>query len=676
MRQAMARVSSLLLAAALTLSSCGDVSPTSSGRFLPDVSRSSNDLSGRDLSSGGRWAGQERQPVQRGNDQFVNEDAFIERPSRAEVVIVDDSNVELTLVDASVGAAAEAILAGVLDKSYVIADGVQGSITIQSTGPIPKSVLLELFEAALNTNGAKLELEDDVFRITPGSTGSRTFRTVGHQGVDGATIIVAPLRFVSAQQMAELLVPLTEEGLRVVTDADRNLIMFSGDRPQLEAAMDALNLFDVDVMQGKSIALVHLNAADPQAVVEELEAIFGAREGGLLDGVIEFHANDRLSAVLVITSRSNYLGDAQRWIRELDRTAGRSQQYTRVYPLQNRQAVELAPILNQLLGGGSPSGAASQDEGAGLPASESVRVAADPERNALVVRGLQADHGEVERLLHDLDSRAAQVALEATIAEVTLNDEVSLGVRWFFQDQGNQTTFTDATSGAISQNFPGFSSLFTFGESAAVLNALAGVTEVRIISSPTLMVLDNKEAELQIGDQVPVATQTSVASDQSDAPVVTSIDYRDTGVILRVSPQIGAGNTLTLEVSQEVSSVSTTNTSGIDSPTIRQRHITTSVVVRDGATLALGGLVQESDNRTDSRVPGLGDVPFLGSAFRNRQSDKDRTELLILIRPRIVRTNEDADAFTSNWRSRLSGADSALQTGLGEPRHTLSEILR
>jgi len=253
---------------------------------------------------------------------------------------------------------------------------------------------------------------------------------------------------------------------------------------------------------------------------------------------------------------------------------------------------------------------------------------------------------------------------------------VSLGIRFFLEDNDWQTTFSDATSGAISPNFPGFSSLFTFGDSNAVINALAGATDVKIISSPTLMVLDNREAELQIGDQVPIATQTAISTEDASAPVVTSIDYRDTGVILKVSPQIGAGNNLTLEISQEVSSVANTSTSGIDSPTIRQRQITTSVVLQDGATLALGGLVQESDNRTDSRVPGLGDVPFLGSAFRNRDSSKDRTELLILIRPRIIRTDSQADAFSSEWRTRLSGANDTLQSGLGEPTHSLSEVLR
>ncbi|SMX38164.1 type II secretion system secretin GspD [Octadecabacter ascidiaceicola] len=580
-------------------------------------------------------------------------------------------------MDASISAAAEAIIAEVLDKRFVIQDGLEGRITIQSTGPIPKSALVDLFQAALNANGARLEVDGDIFSIVAGTNGRRTFQTVGSDGVTDATIIVAPLEHISAGQMVEILSPLTDDGLNAVADSDRNLILLSGSAGQLESAMDALNLFDVDVMRGKSIAIVRLEAADPSAVVEELEAIFGARNGGLLDGVIEFHPNDRLNSVLVISSRSQYMDEAKRWIHELDRTAGQSQQYTRVYPLQNRQAAELAPVLNQILGGGGTITATSSDgDNPAASMSEQPRVAADPERNALIVRALQPEHAEIGRLLHDLDNRAAQVALEATIAEVTLNDEVSLGVRFFLDERNSNTTFSDAASGGVSPNFPGFSSLFTFGDSSVVLNALAGATDVKIISSPTLMVLDNKEAELQIGDQVPVATQTAVSTKDAGAPVVTTIDYRDTGVILRVRPQIGAGNTLTLEISQEVSSVANTNTSGIDSPTIRQRQITTSVVLRDGATLALGGLVQERDNLTDSRVPGLGDIPFLGSAFRNRDSSKDRTELLILIRPRIIRTDEQADQFTSDWRVRLSGADSTLQSGLGEPTHSLSEILR
>ncbi|WP_207209221.1 type II secretion system secretin GspD [Loktanella sp. IMCC34160] len=659
------------MACIAVLVSCTEGATTSSGRYRPDVTRSGEPGTGGG-PGGQRWWGQDRSPVSRGNDTFINEDALrADAPGRADIRIVDDSLVEITLINASIQAAAEAILSETLGRSYVVAEDVSGRVTIQSTGPIPKSALLQLFEASLDANGARIEVDGDVLSIRSGSSGNRTFRTVGQAGIDGSTIVVAPLHYISASQMVNLLGPLVEEGLRVVPDQNRNLLLLSGGAAQLNAAVDALNLFDVDVMRGKSIALVTLEAADPEDVVEELKAIFEAREGGLLEGVIEFIPNNRLNSVLIITSRSAYLDDAQRWIRDLDRSAGRSQRYTRIYPLQNRRAAEIAPILDQLMVDVRNS---EGDEGASSSAGS--RIAADPERNALVVRGVMNEHAEVERLLVDLDSRAQQVALEATIAEVTLNDEVNLGVRWFFEQNATQTSFSDAKNGGISQNFPGFSSLFSSGDTTAVLNALAGVTDVRVISSPTLVVLDNKEAVLQIGDQVPVATQTSVASDDANAPVVTSIDYRDTGVILKVSPQIGAGGTLTLDIEQEVSSVQTTSTSGIDSPSFRQRQITTSVLLSDGATLVLGGLVQESDNRTETRVPGLGEVPFLGAAFRNRGSERDRTELLILIRPRIIRDAQDAAEYTAELRGQMAGANGALSTGLGDPRHTLDDLFR
>ncbi|MDX8355267.1 type II secretion system secretin GspD [Cognatiyoonia sp. IB215182] len=661
-----------VLSAVIVLASCGETSQTSSGAFGPDRPGASNDSNQQRSGFASRLFGQDRSAISRGDDQFINTDALAAAgPGRADIEIVDDSSVEVTLVNASIEAAANAVLDEVLGQPFTIADGVDGRITIQTTGPIPKSSLLALFEASLSANGARIEIENGIAVIRPGAIGNRTFRTPSDTGIDGSTIVVAPLKFISATQMAKLLEPLTQEGLQVVVDQDRSLLLLSGRAGAMNAAIDALNLFDVDVMRGKSIALVSLQAADPNDVVEELRAIFESREGGLLEGVIDFVPNSRLSSVLVISARSRYIDDAQRWIRELDRTAGRSQRFTKVYRLNNRRASEIAPILDGLLSDGATSTAEGE-----ISASSGSRIAADPDRNALIVRAVQADHDEVARLLIELDSRARQVALEATIAEVTLNDEVSLGVRWFIENNANSATFSDATNGSISSNFPGFSSVFSASNSEAVLNALAGVTDVRVISSPTLVVLDNREAVLQIGDEVPVAVQTATPTDDADTVITTTIDYRDTGVILTVNPQIGASGNLTLDVSQEVSSVALTNSSGIDSPTIRQRRITTSVLLNDGATLVLGGLVQESDNRTDTKVPGLGDVPFVGSAFRTRSSEKDRTELLILIRPRIIHDPADARAYTTEWRSHLSNANAITDTGLGAPTHSIEEILR
>ena len=197
---------------------------------------------------------------------------------------------------------------------------------------------------------------------------------------------------------------------------------------------------------------------------------------------------------------------------------------------------------------------------------------------------------------------------------------------------------------------------------------------MKIISAPTLMVIDNKEGVLQIGDQVPIVTSQS--QDQTaNAPILSQVEYRDTGIILRVRPRIGNGGRVTLEISQEVSDVAETDTSGIDSPTIRQRKVQTSVALTDGQTLALGGLVQESDNLTRSEVPGLGRVPVVGNLFRSKDSRRGRTELLILIRPRVILNEGDANSATAYWRTKLSGANSTLERGLGTPRHTITDVV-
>lgn len=609
----------------------------------------------------------------RGNDQFVTPSrAANTRTAKAIVVPRDGKMVEVSLVNASIAAAAKAVLGDALKQRYTVSSKLKGTITIQSTGPIPKDALLELFEAALSANGARLETDGNVSKIVSGTSGNKVFRLASEGVGDGANIIVAQLEYISATQMVNLLQPLIAEGLTAVADKRRNLIMMTGTSSQLEAALDALNLFDVDVLSGKSIALVELNAADPETIVDELNVIFENDDGGNLEGVIEFIPNKRLGSVLIITSRSRYLPKAQKWIRELDRTASGASRYIETYELQNRSAVDVGPILNRLLAEGSSGAGENKPEAS----AEGSRVAADQARNALLVRATRSEHREIRNLLNDIDSSPQQVMLEATIAEISLNDELDLGVRWFFQNGNFDFIFSDTSSGSVGRSYPGFSAVFRAGGDVAAINALAGVTDVKIISSPTLMVLDNEEAILQIGDQVPVATQSSTDASTSSAPTITTIEYRDTGVILKVRPNISRNGRVVLDVTQEVSSVAKTQTSGIDSPTIRQRKIATNVLLNNGTTLALGGLVQESNTKTVTKVPGLGDAPIVGGLFRKTANSKRRSELLILIRPRVISTENDARTITEHWRSKLSGANTILKTGLGSPKHTISDVLQ
>lgn len=639
----------------------------SSGAFGPDGARSSGGSSGG--SSFGLAEGGDRVAMQRGSDVFFDTEAMADSAARAEITATGGGNVQISLVNASVAAAAQAVLADTLGLRYAIADGVQGRITIQTTSPVPREVLLDLFEAGLNANGARMQKSGDTVQIVAGVSGSSSFRLAGQGGRGGSSIIVAPLQYVSASEMLNLLKPQIDQGLNVVPDSRRNILLLSGPAEVTESALDALNIFDVDVLSGKSVALVRLTSGEPEAVVEQAQALFETQEGGALRGVVEFVPNERLGSVLVISSRAAYLDRAVGWIRELDKPGPGAGMYLATYNLQNRSATEVAPILAGLLGAGD----VAEGEEALAGGGDGTRVAADDARNALVVRAPRAQHAEIEGLLRELDSPARQVLLEATIAEVTLNDRLDIGTRWFFEN-GNFDFRSSDQAGAIAGNDTGFTAVFGSNSANVALSALAAVTDVKVISAPTLMVIDNKEGVLQIGDQVPIVTSQS--QDQTaDAPILTQVEYRDTGIILRVRPRIGNGGRVTLDISQEVSDVAETDTSGIDSPTIRQRKVQTSVALTDGQTLALGGLVQESDNVSRSEVPGLGRVPVVGNLFRSKDSRRGRTELLILIRPRVILNDGDANSATAYWRTKLSGANSTLETGLGRPRHTISDVI-
>jgi len=317
-------------------------------------------------------------------------------------------------------------------------------------------------------------------------------------------------------------------------------------------------------------------------------------------------------------------------------------------------------------GPGGPSGTPLFHEGP--------RIIADGRNDALLVYATPQEYRMIERTIKRLDIAPLQVLIEATIAEVSLNDALQFGLRWFFQNQGatgrrtNTVTFSDLGNGGVNQQFPGFSYLFTGRSAQVALNTLSDLTKVNVVSSPQLMVLDNGTARLQVGDQVPVPTQQSVSTLDPNAPIVNSIDFRDTGVILEVTPHVNASGLVVLDVRQEVSDVVPTTTSGIDAPTIQRRVIESTVAVQNGETIALGGLIRDSRNRTRSGIPLLSRLPLFGPLFGTTQDTKERTELLVLLTPRVVRDAGEARAVTRELRERLYGLESLRKQFALAPR--------
>lgn len=286
-----------------------------------------------------------------------------------------------------------------------------------------------------------------------------------------------------------------------------------------------------------------------------------------------------------------------------------------------------------------------------------VKIVADDPNNSLVIEASPHDYRRIRQIIENLDTVPNQVLIEVTIAEVTLNDQLQFGLRWYLSGKQNSYAFSDAatTTGGAALNsvFPGFSYALAASNAQVTLNALSAITKVNVVSSPSLMVVDNKRARLEVGDQVPTLTQTAVGVVSAGAPVVESIAYVPTGVILNITPRINESGRISLDIEQEVSSAINTDSSNIDTPTIRQRRVHTTVLVNDGEALAVGGLIQDTKNVTKLQVPVLGDIPVVGTLFKNRIDTIGKTELVIMITPRVVRDSNEAAAITEEYRHKI-----------------------
>lgn len=304
-----------------------------------------------------------------------------------------------------------------------------------------------------------------------------------------------------------------------------------------------------------------------------------------------------------------------------------------------------------------------------------LKIVADETKNSLLIMAKDRDYERVLRVIQDLDVVPSQVLIEAVIAEVTLNDQLQYGVQWQLSKKGSPTaTFTNALTGGAASIFPGFNYAVNAASIAATLSALNQLTHVNVISTPSLMVLDNKTARLQIGDQVPITTQTATSTVTAQTAIVNSITMQDTGVILSVTPRINESGKVQLEIEQEVSAVVKTTSSGIDSPTIQQRRVKTTVVVNDGEVLALGGMIQEQTNKSSNQIPLLGDIPGLGAAFSNRNNQTQKTELIILITPKVVRDSSESRLVTEEYRRKMHVYMPHTTTRVHSPVNTLRRM--
>jgi general secretion pathway protein D len=311
-------------------------------------------------------------------------------------------------------------------------------------------------------------------------------------------------------------------------------------------------------------------------------------------------------------------------------------------------------------------------EGISIAQGGKIEIMADDVRNALVILAAARDYRMVESAIRKLDTVPLQVMIEASVVEVTLIDDLSYGVEWFFRGTVSKDGETSRTRGQLDLGAAGIGALapgfaYTVIDSADrvrfALNALATKSNVEVLSSPSLLVLDNQTASINVGDEIPIPTRQSTSNLDPSAPTVNEIAFRQTGLTLTVTPRVNNSGLVTLDIHQEVANAAVTTTSSIDAPTIQNRRVESVVAVNSGDTIVLGGMIQDHKGKGESGVPFLHKIPVIGKAFGTTSKQASRTELLVLITPRVVRNADEQRNVADEFRRKLKLIEPAVAAG-------------
>jgi len=625
----------------------------------------------------------------------------------APVTRLHSGDVSLNYPGADVQVVAKAVLGDLLGLEFTISPEVHTPVTVVTQRPIARSDVFRLFEASLANADLAVTPRNGVYAILPLEQ-ARGQAPVAGGDTPGFATEVIQLKFVSAEELRRLIDPILPN---VITEADagRNTLAVSGTSGQRSSIRDLVRQFDVDWLRNTSFALFVPQRTDSRLIVPELDKLINAN-GSPTRGLVRLVAMDRLNGILAISTQRQYLDDVRRWVEVLDREGESSERRIFVYRVQNGRSADIARVLsNTFSGRGGGSGASETgrngrpngqtngphddlglssgagpgqtngptappdtsnptpnpaNAGGGGPVNVDIqtddlhaKVSSDEANNAIVVYATPRDYAVIEDALRKLDAPAGQVMIEAAIVEVTLTDQLQYGVQW---QLGNGTSTaalaTNPTTGlsiAPTSLAQGFNYFYSHSSIAATLNALETLTKINVVSAPKLMVLNNQTASLQVGEQVPILSETSTSTIGTNAPVVNSIDYRDTGIILKITPRVNSGGIVLLDLSQEVSAVEPTTNPQINSPTFSTRKVATSVSVQDGEVIALGGLISNSVTDTKAGLPFLSHIKVLGALFGNTNNMSNKTELIVLLRPHVVRSVDDGRALTDELRDKL-----------------------
>ena len=580
--------------------------------------------------------------------------------------------IQLTLENIPLNKFIHLIFGKVLHLNYTVntrVDKRTDSVTMQMDYPVSKTEFLNITKSILNNYGVYIENKEGMYFVS-GRRRSAKEKTlfkyifVGRtipENIDGDEKVmqIIPFYYVNPLYYTNILRKLSlSNRAQIERMPNRNGMLIVTDRASnIRKALKIIDVIDNPSFVKKDVKLINLDYINSNDFKKELEKVLPAQGIPIAKRVgntgILLANMPELNSILIISPKKSWYKTINFWKEKLDNpsTMGDKARLFVYYP-KNRRAEELAGIVSKF---GSEI---INIKGKAVQKAGQFKIAVDKGRNALVIFATPMAYKDIRELLIRLDILAKQVLIEVTIAEVTLTKDLQYGVEWYLRHNGklNGTLDTLGNLGIGSGGIT-YSVARNTGKFQALMNALAKRNLINVLSTPRIVVLDNKSANIQVGTDVPVVTSASSAaglSNNGTTSILRTIEYRNTGVILHVKPTINSNGILTMDISQEVSNAQKNSiSSSISSPLILKRSINTSVIVKSGETILLGGLISTETSKTVTKVPLLGDIPILGNLFKTVSKNKTKTELLIEVTPYIISTVSEASEITQKFKSLL-----------------------
>ncbi len=575
-----------------------------------------------------------------------------------------------------------------LQEDYILHPEVQGRVSLSVEDEFYPEQIMDLLRGVLRVNNMAMIRGEEVWEVLPQS---QTAQHLGAQELIFPDTVQKPkrgqiiqgfrLQYIAAEEMINIIKPYLSQSAQVYAHEQKGVLLVSDYPHVLEKIAELIRQFDESVFADVQAQVFPLRQVQAQEAVDQLELIaenFGLGQEGAGPGHrVSFLALERLNMVLAVTRDEQVLEFVETWIQGLDqeqpkelRTAGREEVF--VYYVQYGDAQEIVQSLQGVFDYDPQQDKEKKEQepedngqegvlGQGRSSvsrelSGAVSFNVDETTNAIIIRCNVQDYNKIISVVEKLDLYPKQVLIEVVIAEVTLKDTTRLGVDWrYLLSLDGLEGEIEARAGADTPGAGVTFSLESSNRLQAALDAAVEDNQLQILSTPTLLASDNKIARINIGDQVPFPTSTRTRLDETDTSEVidTTIQYRDTGIILEVTPKINKQGMVRMEIQQEVSNLSSERVQGIDAPVINTRHTSTNLAVGDQETVVIAGLMTQQRSRTSSGVPGLHRVPGLKHFFGSSKDEFENTELLVFITPHVILSQEDSNFLTRNFLDRL-----------------------